>query len=331
MKKIIMIRFWVFLFLAMAGMEINAQVIVHQVQRGETLKSVADMYGLSEEVIRKANPNIGITLYTGTKIVIPAKAAANDGDINPQQQTQVIVYEQPAQSKKKVNRLRKGEEKYYGSRQGGFAISFGANPIIDFVGNMFNGTTNQGFEGFQGLSTDLFSGATLTSKYMLRDNVALTLGLGFDNSKKTKHNYADEENKEKETQVKTDGDSRFMLMIGGQYLLRPGKRLQPVFGINIAYGHSNLQYSHIENKGEGEKNSRKDNPANTLGLLGNIGVEYYITKSISLSATADLGVCKTWTKKTENNGEKKYSRLESTECKLKTGQFGGNLAINFYF
>lgn len=92
---------------------------------------------------------------------------------------------------------------------------------------------------------------------MLRDNVALTLGLGFDNSKKTKHNYADEENKEKETQVKTDGDSRFMLMIGGQYLLRSGKRLQPVFGINIAYGHSNLQYSHIENKGEGEKTREK--------------------------------------------------------------------------
>lgn len=326
MKKIIRIRLWAFLFLAMAGMEINAQVIVHQVQRGETLKSVADMYGLSEEVIRKANPNIGTTLYTGTKIVIPAKVA-NNGDVTPQQQTQVIVYEQSVKSKKKARQSLE-EEKYYGARQGGFAISFGANPVIDFVGNMFNGTTKQSFEGFKGLGTDLFSGATMTGKYMLRDNVALTLGLGFDNNKTTRHTYGEED---KETQVKTDGNSRFMLMVGGQYLLRPGKRLQPLLGVNLAYGYSNLQYTHTDNKEEGTKDTETKNPANTFGLLGNIGVEYYITKAISLSATVDLGVSKTWTNKKDDDGENKYSHLESTECKVKTGQFGGNLAINFYF
>lgn len=314
-------------FIASASVEINAQVIVHQTQKGETLKSVADMYGMSEEAIRKANPNIGNTLYAGVKIVIPAKGA-NVDDSSTQQRTQEIIYEQTTLSDENVNRLSNGEGKYYGARQGGFAISFGADPVINFIGNMFNGTTNQSFEGFKGLSTDLFSGATLTGKYMLRDNVALTLGLGFDNSKKTKHNYDLED---KETQIKSDGDKRFMLMVGGQYLLRPGKRLQPILGVNIAYGHSNLQYSHTENKREGATDSNKDNPANTLGLLGNVGVEYYITKSISLSATVDLGVCKTWTKEKSENGEKKVSHLDTTECKLKTGQFGGNLAINFYF
>ena len=50
-------------------------------------------------------------------------------------------------------------EKYYGARKGGFALSFGADPIVNFVGNMFNGTTKQEFEGFKGLGSDLFNGA----------------------------------------------------------------------------------------------------------------------------------------------------------------------------
>lgn len=33
---------------------------------------------------------------------------------------------------------RKVSETYYGATKGGFAISFGADPVINFVGNMFN-------------------------------------------------------------------------------------------------------------------------------------------------------------------------------------------------
>ena len=80
-------------------------------------------------------------------------------------------------------------EKYYGARQGGFAISFGADPVVNFIGNMFNGTTDQSFEGFKGLGSDLFKGATISGKYMLKDDVAITLGLGFNNESTKNHIY----------------------------------------------------------------------------------------------------------------------------------------------
>lgn len=68
---------------------------------------------------------------------------------------------------------RKASETYYGATKGGFAISFGADPVINFVGNMFNGTNDQKFDGFKGLGSDLFNGATISGKYMLEDDLAL--------------------------------------------------------------------------------------------------------------------------------------------------------------
>lgn len=222
-------------------------------------------------------------------------------------------------------------EKYYGARQGGFAISFGADPVVNFVGNMFNGTTDQRFEGFKGLGTDLFNGATISGKYMLKDDVAITLGLGF-NNESTKNHIYDYKDQEKETAVKTNASHNFMMLVGMQKLLYPGKRLQPILGINLAYCYSNADYDRFDNK-EGQK-IYNGHPSHTFGLLGNVGVEYFLLRNISLSATVDLGVCKTWTKDThtgEKDNDSNYSRVNTSSYELKTGQFGGNLAMNFYF
>ena len=211
-------------------------------------------------------------------------------------------------------------EKYYGARKGGFALSFGADPIVNFVGNMFNGTTKQEFEGFKGLGSDLFKGATISGKYMLKDDMAITLGLGFNNEAIKNYEY-DSSNKENETAVKTNASHNFMLLAGVQKLLLPGQRLQPVLGLNIAYCYSNINYNRYDDKTDYGRNIYNGHPAHTLGLLGNVGVEYFLSRNISLSATVDLGICKN-----EN-----YSREESSSYQLKTGQFGGNLAMNFYF
>jgi hypothetical protein len=32
---------------------------------------------------------------------------------------------------------------WYGSNEGGFALTFNANPVLNFVGNMFNGTQQE--------------------------------------------------------------------------------------------------------------------------------------------------------------------------------------------
>ena len=138
-------------------------------------------------------------------------------------------------------------EKYYGARKGGFALSFGADPIVNFVGNMFNGTTKQEFEGFKGLGSDLFKGATISGKYMLKDDMAITLGLGFNNEAIKNYEY-DSSNKENETAVKTNASHNFMLLAGVQKLLLPGQRLQPVLGLNIAYCYSNINYNRYDDK-----------------------------------------------------------------------------------
>ena len=74
------------------------------------------------------------------------------------------------------------EEKWYGSKEGGFAITFNANPVLNYVGNMFNGNTNNSLAPFEGLDSDnLFGGTTITGKYFLKDDLALVVGFGFNN------------------------------------------------------------------------------------------------------------------------------------------------------
>ena len=46
----------------------------HEVQRGETLASVAEKYGVTEQMIKEANPQMGNLFYVGLKLNIPAKA-----------------------------------------------------------------------------------------------------------------------------------------------------------------------------------------------------------------------------------------------------------------
>ena len=73
------------------------------------------------------------------------------------------------------------DEKWYGSKEGGFAITFNANPVIHWVGNLFNGNTNNELEEFNGI--DKFDGGhSITGKYFLKDNWALDLGFGINNN-----------------------------------------------------------------------------------------------------------------------------------------------------
>lgn len=56
-----------------------AQSKSHTVARGETLQSVAQKYGVSEDAIRQANPNMGNMFYVGMKLDIPEKSEQNSG------------------------------------------------------------------------------------------------------------------------------------------------------------------------------------------------------------------------------------------------------------
>ncbi len=224
---------------------------------------------------------------------------------------------------------------YYGSQKGGFAISFGATPVINFVGNLFNGNTKNEFEGFKGLSSDLFGGLTMSGKYMVADQWAVTLNLGFNNESKTTYKYTEETHKsdEKVASTKKEAKREVMVMVGGQYLLRPGKRLQPILGLNLVYVYGNSNFTKYNDEKESKNDWSNGVPSHTIGLLGNVGVEYFLCRNISLSATVDLGVARTMNrnKKTVDSDSDSYNQKDYKKTTFKTGQFGGNLGLNFYF
>jgi hypothetical protein len=93
-------------------------------------------------------------------------------------------------------------------------------------------------------------------------------------------------------------------------------------------------------RNESEKFNDKDNdrndykessPTNTVGLVLDLGVEYFLTQSISLSAYADLGLYASVTRIKKYSDTEDYSKKSSARTTFGTGQLGGNLALNFYF
>lgn len=86
----------------------QGQTVTHVVQRGETLKSIAEYYKVNVEDINKANPNADGIVYVGMKLIVPAKATNTTNNITPQQSDiehgnpQAITYESTSTERKGV-------------------------------------------------------------------------------------------------------------------------------------------------------------------------------------------------------------------------------------
>lgn len=238
------------------------------------------------------------------------------------------------------------ENVYYGSENGGFALTIGADPVINFVGNMFNGTMDNSLE-------DL--GGTIAGKFFLTDRFALNAELGINNFKTKSFTYnPEDEDYEEIIREVTEGSKEFTLGLGVQYYLRPGKRLQPFVGANIYYGRTNRDFYSGESfdakYGEGyyevniyDSYTKESTPVNSFALAANIGIEYFLRQNISISATLDLGV-KTDTQKEiskfdtddrdyekEDIDERNYSYKSKKSTYFSTGLMTSKIAFNFYF
>ena len=66
-----LISFLLLFFAIITGVA-QAQERTHVVQRGETLRSIAEQYGISVDQIETANPNAKNYIYVGMKLVIPS-------------------------------------------------------------------------------------------------------------------------------------------------------------------------------------------------------------------------------------------------------------------
>lgn len=179
-------------------------------------------------------------------------------------------------------------ETYYGSEKGGFAIAINADPAINFVGNMFNGTQENYFEGL---------GTTIAGKYFMSNQFAVTAELDITGTKVTAFGYDDPEADDEITSKTGTGDVAFSLGVGFQYMLRPGKRLQPFVGANVYYGRINQytfikmpEYKYEDGTKQKETTYKNGTPLNALGLQANVGIEYFLGKNVSISAALDFGI-----------------------------------------
>ena len=233
-------------------------------------------------------------------------------------------------------------EKWYGGEQGSFAISVNAEPVINFAGNILNGTQDNA------LDTEDFA-KTIAAKYFVSDNFALTAQLSLDNSKDTEFGYENYEEEDEITSKIAEASQDLEIRFGFQNYFRPGKRLQPFVGANILYGRTNTiakgEYFEFENDEieQFETSYKVTAPSNTIGLTACLGAELFLGKNISISTSLDLGIKSTTHKvasqfDTDNDDvdedeieELNFSTKTGKSFSFATGQMRGNLALSFYF
>ena len=232
------------------------------------------------------------------------------------------------------------EENYYGPQKGSWAITVGADPVINFIGNMFNGT-QQNTLSLEG---------TLAGKYFVGDKFAIRAGVAFTNDKSKSFTY-DPDDKEYKEVVNTaaKGDRLFAFTLGAQYYFRPGKRLQPFLSADLFYGRQNeytlnksFKYMNDNEVAQYDGLAKISSPVNTFGGAANVGVEFFLGKSVSLSGELGLNLSTETYRQVkkydtsdhnvtpESIKEQNYNIKKSTSTTFGTS-FNSNIAFNFYF
>ena len=197
---------------------------------------------------------------------------------------------------------------------------------------------------------------TITGKYFLKDNIALDLGFGVNNNYNVTNLYNDANDVEKVTSYGRHATTAFQAKVGAEYRLFPGKRLQPLFGAAVFYQHTNAWNFNKITDGDAKDKTTYDNtinnPAtedpktgqtlsggatNAVGLMLNVGVEYFIIPQISVGANIDFGIAKRWTRPSvsdetdPDNKSANYAKITKKDINFATQKFGANVSLNFYF
>lgn len=241
-------------------------------------------------------------------------------------------------------------ETYFGAEKGSFAVSIDAMPFVNYAGNFF-GKTNDNKLDLSNIASEV------AAKYFVTENWAVAARFGIKNNKTVTPAYAGMYYLHNDPIGKTtEKVNEFNLALGAQYYLRPGKRVQPFVGASVFVGRKNStkiteEYTYaikdannMEEKREFSKTTKDANPNTFFGVAANLGVEFFVSKNISLSTEFDLGV-KTTTSKTvkelESSDTKTYtaevlkqenfSKKTGNKTEFATGLMGGKLAVNFYF
>ncbi len=214
----------------------------------------------------------------------------------------------------------------YIPEQGEVAIGFDAAPVLKYVGNLFNNTSNntlgnlsgqpvsaEGLERFE--IADITPDVSIMGRYMITDNLAVRANIGIQQRYLTTNRYVSDDladinnplNETKLIDTRFDAKKGFSAIIGAEYR-KGNNRIQGVFGGGFLIGcnssKTEYQYANaltsinqspttaLENTAFGDyrKLNEVTNSNLVLGFAGNVGVEFFVAPKVSLGAEVNLSV-----------------------------------------
>jgi opacity protein-like surface antigen len=183
------------------------------------------------------------------------------------------------------------EKKQYLPEAGDWAIGFDAKPILNYVGNIFNGNTNNTLSPLGGESSlDYGPTVSIMGKYMLTDNFAVRANLGVNVSNVTDRAYVRDDkafflnplSQNKLVDSRLTKNMGMSLMAGVEYRVGE-KRIQGVFGGGLLFAFQNESKSYTYGNAMTEINQR---PSSEFGIFATDGGYYRTLKN--WNSTADI-------------------------------------------
>jgi hypothetical protein len=246
--------------------------------------------------------------------------------------------------------------------QGDIGLGIDANPILNHIGNMFNGNVNNNNAAFNFMG-GMQAGNTVYLKYYLEDKVAVRAGVRFGHTNGIDREFVMKDDDVPNPLIQVTDTRTFttnFINVGGDYLMYRGKgRVQGYYGggLMFMYWATNEKYDYgnpitstftspethnfganIPN-GSGERMLERYTK-NRLGVGARavIGVEYFFAPKISLGGEMGLGL---WYR--DNSGYTTWERWTGTEYETETVKNAidtnwgmdmfttGNIFIMFHF
>lgn len=224
-----------------------------------------------------------------------------------------------------MNVSAQDNEKVYLPEKGDFSVGISLNPLLNFVGNIFNGSENNAIGNIGGESSlsglDSYEkGVTpdisIMGKYMLTNSwgVRANIGLMIGNDQYNEYVQNDEAvmqnpfDESKLVDTKNITSSGVSIMLGTEY--RKGKkRIQGVFGAGLLLGFKTNKISYDYSNQMTTINQLPSTAWNDvyneygyrtlveqggndcfIGATGSVGVEWFVAPKVALGAEVNLNI-----------------------------------------
>lgn len=247
------------------------------------------------------------------------------------------------------------------SQDGDWGLTFDAQPLLNYAGNLFNGHTNNGGVALNNLwSSNNGSQVIIAGKKLVDANTAYRgrVRIGFGSTKLTEFVDANPQPTPPPTPAATVEDvtkNNFMAInLGAGIEKRVGStRVVGVYGaeLNVGFGNSKTTYEYgnsLSNTNPGSRTTETKNGSTFgVGLNAFAGVEWFCAPKISLSGEYTWGLALTSSGASEStveswNGTGTTSTTvegnpndgnpdKSSSFTIDTGVSGARIGVNFYF